>query len=200
MPEITEPESSSGMVALTCPSTRSGSGVVNISSVGRFGRWRPRVDGLEVARRPVRRGKRPIVRSVPGPCSRSESKRRSVSRRAFDFSIVERSSHACGRVVCVEPADVRDGLPQPLVRVLRGRGRGRRLLPRRRSAPARWHQLVVMRLTTSPVSGRYGRRSRPARAGSRPSSARGACGPESVMRAACSSERWSSRSHIHGGT
>ena len=32
-----EPYSSSGIVAETWPSTRSGSGVVNTSSVGRFG-------------------------------------------------------------------------------------------------------------------------------------------------------------------
>ena len=136
-----------------------------------------------------------MVRSVPGPCRRSASKRRSVSRRAFAFSSATRSSPRLGRVVRVEPADVRDGLPELL--------RTRRLVlevgvddlcPGIASAPGTMHQLVVMRFTTSPVSGRYGRRSRPARAGSRPSSARGACGPESEMRAACSSERWSSRS------
>jgi hypothetical protein len=37
MPSMNEPESSSGIVADTKPSTRSGSGVLKTSSVGRFG-------------------------------------------------------------------------------------------------------------------------------------------------------------------
>ena len=73
MPEIIEPESSSGIVALTCPSTRSGSGVVNSSSVGRFGECRR---PSTVSRSPAAQcaeGRRPIVSSVPGPCSLSAS-------------------------------------------------------------------------------------------------------------------------------
>ena len=46
------------------------------------------------------------------------------------------------------------------------------------------HQFVVARLTTSPVFGRYGRMSRPAREGSIPSSASGDAGPLSAIRAA----------------
>ena len=184
-----EPESSSGIVAETWPSTRSGSGVPKTSSVGMFGEWRR---PSTVSRSPAAQcadGKRPIVRSVPGPWRRSASKRRSVRRCAFAFSSVERSIHAAAGSSVVEPADVRDVLPELLVRRLAARGPGRRARPTSGVGTGTMFQLVVMRFTTSPVSGRYGRRSRPARAGSSPSSARGACGPESEMRAACSSER-----------
>ena len=40
---------------MTWPSTRSGSGVVNISSLGMFGKWREPVDRREVGRVPDRR-------------------------------------------------------------------------------------------------------------------------------------------------
>jgi hypothetical protein len=61
------------------------------------------------------------------------------------------------------------------------------------------HQFVVRRLTTLPISGRYGSKSRPERSAGMPSSAWGAWGPLSEILAARSSERERSRSINHGG-
>ena len=60
-------------------------------------------------------------------------------------------------------------------------------------------QFVVRSLTTSGISGTYGRTSRPARAGSRPSAA-AAFGPPKLTRAACSPASQRIRSPIQGGT
>ena len=69
------PETSSGFVAVTTPSTRSGSGADEISSVGRFGAWTipstVRMPGVSDEKRDV--GSRPTVRSVPGPVKRRAS-------------------------------------------------------------------------------------------------------------------------------
>ena len=59
--------STSGLVDVTVPSVRSGSGVVKISSVGRLGMCSiPSTVWKRAARQPDE-GSRPIVRSVPGP-------------------------------------------------------------------------------------------------------------------------------------
>ena len=59
--------STSGLVDVTIPAVRSGSGVVNTSSVGRFGMCSiPSTVWKRAARQPED-GSRPIIRSVPGP-------------------------------------------------------------------------------------------------------------------------------------
>ena len=98
-PVTSEPLRSSGFVAATTPSVRSGSGVVNSSSVGRLGMcWMP----VRVVARPpslAKRelGKRPTVRSVPGPTNRRAS-RPSSSRRdaASQISVIRRSQAPAG--------------------------------------------------------------------------------------------------------
>ena len=55
------------------------------------------------------------MRSVPGPCSRIASNRRSVSRLALRLQRLRPLGPRLARVVRVEPADVCDVLPEPLV-------------------------------------------------------------------------------------
>ena len=118
-----------------------------------------------------------MVRSVPGPCSRRASKRRFVRRSAFDFKVAVRSTHAfpgssaSSLQTC---ATASHSLPS----ASSGSRSGYTSVAQSGVGTGTIVQFVVRRLTTSPVSGRYGSRSRPARAGSSPSSACGACGPE----------------------
>lgn len=88
------PGSASGLVALTTPSTRSGSGVANVSSVGRLGTCSiPSTVSKEAAIHDEL-GSRPMRRSVPGPSKCSESNRRAVSLPAADTSVSRRARQA----------------------------------------------------------------------------------------------------------
>ena len=59
--------STSGIEAVTCPSTRAGSGDVKTSSVGRFGMCSMPSAVLKRAACQEVPGSRPTVMSVPGP-------------------------------------------------------------------------------------------------------------------------------------
>ena len=62
--------------------------------------------------------KRPTVRSVPGPWRWMASNRRSVSARGAPLHRLHALRPGGYRVVLVEPADVRDRLPEPVERVV----------------------------------------------------------------------------------
>ena len=66
MPSITDPYSSSGIVAVTWPSTRPGSGVVNVSSLGRFGKCSRPSTVVELGGVPQRRAEQPHGEVGPG--------------------------------------------------------------------------------------------------------------------------------------
>ena len=117
---IVPSRSTSGFVDVTCPDVRCGSGVVNTSSVGRFGKWRRPSTVVKSAAHQVCVGSMPTVSSVPGPRSSNASKRRSARRCAESFSVAMRSSQAAGRVGLVEPQHVLELAPQLLVRLLLG--------------------------------------------------------------------------------
>ena len=113
-----EPYSSSGRVALTCPSTRSGSGVVNVSSLGTFGKCAQVVDGRELGGVPDRRleeadcqvGARPVevdrVEPPLGKRGRAPLQRLHPLRPRGDG------------IVLVEPAHVGDRLPELVERIV----------------------------------------------------------------------------------
>ena len=95
-PVTSEPATSSGFVDATTPSVRSGSGVVYTSSVGMFGMCRTPVRVCEAPPSLAKRelGRRPTVRSVPGPAKWIAS-RSSASRRFATCQISSiRSIHA----------------------------------------------------------------------------------------------------------
>ena len=114
------PATSSGLVERTTPSTRSGSGAVATSSVGRLGPWTIPSTVVAVPLSNCEVGRRPTVRSVPGPSKWSASNRRSVRRPAAPASAAKRSRQAADGIRLVEPAHVRDLLPELRERRVRG--------------------------------------------------------------------------------
>ena len=196
---MTVPGSASGLVARTTPSTRSGSGVENVSSVGRFGTCSmPSTVWNEAA---IQRdeGSRPTRRSVPGPSKCSASKRRPSSRSAAPTSAASRSRHAASgsssssrqtwrscshsrSIASSGPVSGCSNSAQPAV------GQGTIV------------QFVVRSLTTWPDSATNGSWSRPTRAGSRSLSRPGATGPDSPIRAQRCSPSARMRSPYQGGT
>ena len=123
-------------MAVTWPSTRVGSGVVKISSLGTFGKWRMPSTVSKSAASHFDDGSRPIVTSVPGPWSRMRVEA-PLGQPGGDLA-----QHAAAlaprarRIVLVEPADVCDRVPQPVERLLLVEVRDGRAAPTRRSAPA----------------------------------------------------------------
>ena len=84
-----------------------------------FGTWRTPVrvcdEPPSFAKREL--GRRPTVRSVPGPSKWSESRSSASSVLAtWQISSI-RSCHAARRIGLVEPADVRDVVPEELERL-----------------------------------------------------------------------------------
>ena len=84
----------SGRVERTTPSARSGSGVVVSSSDGRFGTNSIPSTVVSLAFCQSDVGRRPIVRSVPGPSKWTASSRSSVSRSPTAPVCPKRSRHA----------------------------------------------------------------------------------------------------------
>ena len=195
------PPTSSGLVAVTTPSARDGSGVVAISSVGRFGAWTiPStvcMPGVSDAYREV--GSRPTVRSVPGPSKRSESNRYESTRFPASWSCARRACHAAAgsgsssrstKISCSQSRAmaVSSSTPGWTRHAQSGDGHGTTV------------QLVVLALITSKFSASAGSASRPASAGSIPArSPGGTCGVIE-MRTPCPSPRSSSRLPYQSGT
>ena len=108
------PWRTSGIVERTVPSARRRSGVVNASSVGRFGTcvWPQAV--FASAATHCERAVRPIVRSVPGPRKWIASKRAFVERARSRLEHLDVVSPGRDGVGLVEAHGRGDGLPQPL--------------------------------------------------------------------------------------
>ena len=144
-------------------------------------------------------GSRPMVRSVPGPSNRRESKRRAVEPGGGVRQLRDPGLPGGDRVRFVEPADVRDLLPQPLQRRRRLEPRVHQRGPPERRARDRGPVGGASLMTAMP-SGTAGSMSRPSRAGSTSSMIRGATGPVRPMRAQRCSPSAVARAPIHGGT
>ena len=124
------------------------------------GRVPPAVDRLEVAGGPVG-GREEPDGEVGARAVQAESVEAAIRQTlGVRLELGRARDPGLGRIVRVEPADVRDVLPELLVRGLLLELGVDELRPRG-GRHGNDVQLVVMRLTTSPVSGRYGRRSRP---------------------------------------
>ena len=98
------PEVNSGLVDVTSPSTRSGSGVVNTSSVGMLG-WcsiPSAVSNLAASHRLD--GSSPMVRSVPGPSNRTRSSLSCVQGGAHALELAQPGLPGGHRVRLVQPA------------------------------------------------------------------------------------------------
>ena len=184
--------STSGLVEVTWPSTRCGSGVVKTSSVGRFGMCsmpstvskraaiqraaRQQADG-EVGARAA------VVERVEAALGEPLRRRRS--------SVSARRVQAATRVVLVEPQHVHRAAARawraPRRRLEVGMDERR---PRRASGTGAIVQLVVAAADDLAGLLDRGSWSRPARTGRGRRAGRGRPGPESAMRAArCSTER-----------
>ena len=198
---ITVPETSRGLVAVTTPSTRSGSGVDAISSVGRFGACTTPstvcIPGVSDAKREV--GSSPTVSSVPGPWNRSASNRCASIRLPASCNCASRTSQAaaasgssrrrtktsCSQSFAIAVSSSRPGWTR---RAHSGTAHGTTV------------QFVVRALITSKFSAWAGSPSRPARAGSIPSSSPGGTCGVIEMRTPWPSPSCSNRRPYHGGT
>ena len=103
-PVTVVPDVNSGLVEVTTPSTRSGSGVVNTSSVGMLG-WcsiPSAVSNLAASQRLD--GSSPTLRSVPGPSNCSAVELELVQRRADALELSQAALPGRHRVGLVEPA------------------------------------------------------------------------------------------------
>ena len=142
--------------------------------------------------------KSPTSGRCPGPWRWIASNRRSVSAVGAAACVAIRSPRGHG-IVLVETADVRDRLPEAVVRLgrleLRVDELGPRRVGRRRDAPVRRAQVDDL----ADLGQERQEVAAGASAGTIPSSARGACGPQSEIRAARSSESTRSRSSIQAG-
>ena len=100
------PDVNRGLVEVTSPSTRSGSGVVNTSSVGMLGWCSMPSAFVNLAASQVLDGSSPMLRSVPGPTNCTRSRLRSLSAVLTRVSSASRDSHAAigsgssSRVTC----------------------------------------------------------------------------------------------------
>jgi len=147
-----DPERVDGIVrARTIPSTRSGSGELKTSSLGRFGMWAIPSTVSNCAASHFEVGSNPTRRSVPSPRKRIASKRRDVSRAALSTSTAARSRQAATgssssrRQTCTicspRRSQAASGVRPGCTSAAQGRvGHGRIV------------QLVVRALTTGPVS------------------------------------------------
>ena len=111
-PRIIWPSRSSGLVERTTPSTRSGSGVVNTSSVGRLGWCSIPYEVVNVPECHALVGSRPTVRSVPGASRWSASNLRASSAACACSSSAMPRVPRRHRIVGIQPAHVHDLLPQ----------------------------------------------------------------------------------------
>ena len=200
-PVTSEPPTSSGLVAATMPSVRSGSGVVKSSSVGRFGTcWMP----FRVVARPpsfAKRelGSRPTVRSVPGPTKRRVS-RSSSSRRdaASQISLIRRCHASTGSGSSSRQTCSRSRHSASTAAV--GSSSGKTLWAHASVGNGEMVQAMDRSSTVLKISGTLGSRSRAARTGSSPASSPGGTIGLRTILAAASSPRSSMRRPSQGGT
>ena len=173
---IVPSRSTSGIEAVTTPSVRSGSGVVNTSSVGRFGMCRSPAAVVKVRDHQMWVGNIPTRSSVPGPRSSIASNLRAASRSAELRSAAIRSSQAwagsgsSSRRTCSSSR-------HSVSSASSSASSGWTSFAQAGCGQGTMHQFVVRSPTIFGISLRYGRWSRPARAGSSPSSRFGAVGP-----------------------
>ena len=160
------------------------------------------VDRLHAGRRRSAKrevGSRPTVRSVPGPSKRSASKLRASSARARVVQLPEALAPRRRRVGLVEPQHVDELLPERAPSPSSSSSPGCTRRAHSGVAHGTTHQFVVLALITSKFSLIAGSWSRPARAGSMPSSSPGGMCGVIEMREPCARRARAAAAPYHGG-